>query len=250
MYGRGGRIGLAILDSDLNIEGDMRRLLPDSIETHVARVIYPKIVSPENMAIAADGLDQAIDSLLAVRPMAIGWACTSGSFFGGVAGHRTIIERMRGRAGNIPVTTASESVVEALHALKLRRPAVGTPYSPEMNRRLEVFLKENSLDPFPVAGLFPGTVDDYTMQDVEEDRVANFIVSLNRTECDSIVMSCTGMPTATIAPAIERRVGKPVITSNLAILWNCMRLGGSRSLPRADCALFRTLATEARTVLA
>jgi maleate isomerase len=241
MYGRGGRIGLAILDSDLNIEGDMRRLLPDSVETHTARVIYPKIVSPENMAIAADGLDQAIDSLLAIRPMAIGWACTSGSFFGGANGHRAIIDRMRKRAGSIPVTTASESVVEALHALKLCRPAVGTPYSPEMNRRLGVFLQENRLDPFPVAGLFPDTVDDYTMQDVEEDRVAEFIMSLDRPDCDSIVMSCTGMPTATIAPAIERRVGKPVITSNLAILWNCMRLGDSHGQPRADCALFRTL---------
>lgn len=249
MYGRGGRIGLAILDSDLNIEGDMRRLLPESVETHAARVIYPKVVNPENMAIAANGLDQAIDSLLAIRPMAIGWACTSGSFFGGVAGHRAIIERMRKRAGTVPVTTASESVVEALHALKLRRPAVGTPYSPEMNRRLGVFLQENGLEPhLPVAGLFPGTVDDYTMQDVEEDRVADFIMSLDRPDCDSIVMSCTGMPTATITPAIERRVGKPVITSNLAILWNCMRMGGSRSQPRADCALFRTLGAQGRKV--
>lgn len=250
MYGRGGRIGLAILDSDLNIEGDMRRLLPDMVETHAARVIYPKVVSPENMAIAADGLDQAIDSLLAIRPMAIGWACTSGSFFGGVAGHRAIIDRMRRRAGSVPVTTASESVVHALQALKLRRPAVGTPYSPEMNRRLGVFLQESGFDPFPVAGFFPGTVDDYTMQDVEEDQVAKFITSLDRPDCDSIVMSCTGMPTATIAPAIERRLGKPVITSNLAILWNCMRLGGSRSMPRADCALFRTLGAQDHRVTA
>ncbi len=248
MYGRGGRIGLAILDSDLTIEGDMRRLLPDSMEAHAARVIYPKVVTPENMAIAADGLDRAIESLLAIRPMAIGWACTSGSFFGGATGHRAIVERMRAHAGAVPVTTASESVVEALHALKLRRPAVGTPYSPEMNRRLEVFLQESGIDAFPVAGFFPGTVDDYTMQDVEEDRVAAFILSLDRPDCDCVVMSCTGMPTASIAPAIERRLGKPVITSNLAILWNCMRLGGARSLPRADCALFRTLGAESRKV--
>lgn len=248
MYGRGGRIGLAILDSDLNIEGDMRRLLPDSVETHAARVIYPKVVSPENMAIAAKGLDQAIDSLLAVRPIAIGWACTSGSFFAGKAGHDAIIGKMRERAGAIPVTTAAGSVVEALHVLKLRRPAVGTPYSQEMNRRLDTFLMENGLNAFPVIGLFPGPVDDYAMQDVEEQRIADFIMSLDRPDCDSIVMSCTGMPTATIAPAIERRVGKPVITSNLAILWNCMRLGGSRSVPETDCALFRTLATQDRRV--
>lgn len=245
MYGKGGRIGLAILDSDLTIEGDMRRLLPDSIECHTARVIYPKIVNPENMAIAADGLDQAIDSLLAVRPMAIGWACTSGSFFGGTRGHAAIMERMRKRAGRIPVTTASESVVAALKALGKTKPAVGTPYSPEMNQRLEVFLQDHGFDVFRVQSYFGRVVDDYTMQDVEEPALANFIESLDRPDCDALVMSCTGMPTARVAPELERRIGKPVITSNLAILWNCLRLGHCAEQPKADCALFRTLAVAA-----
>lgn len=241
MYGKGGRIGLAVLDSDITIEGDMRRLLPDAIECHTARVIYPKVVNPENMAIAADGLDQAIDSLLAVRPMAIGWACTSGSFFGGIRGHQAILERMRKRAGPIPVTTASDSVVAALKALGKKRPSVGTPYSQEMNQRLEVFLQDSGLDVFPVQSYFGRVVDDYTMQAVEEQALTDFITSLDRPDCDAVVMSCTGMPTATIAPALERRLGKPVITSNLAILWNCLRLGSGRARPKADCALFRTL---------
>jgi hypothetical protein len=36
----------------------------------------------------------------------------------------------------------------------------------------------------------------------------------------------------------------------LAILWNCMRLGGSRSMPRADCALFRTFGAQDHRVTA
>lgn len=241
MYGRGGRIGLALLDSDLTIEPDLRRLLPDRVEVHAARVIYPKKVSAENMSIAADGLDVAIESLLPVRPSAIGWACTSGSFYGGMSGHRELVERMRRRAGAVPVTTASESVVEALRAVEARRPAVGAPYSPDMNRRLGAFLTENGLSPAKVAGFYPDAVDDFELQDVEEEDVAKFLLSLDSPDCDAVVLSCTGLPTAVVAPEIERRLGKPVITSNIAILWNCWRLGGCQGKPAVDNALFRTL---------
>src|SRR5687767_12740622 len=75
MYGKKGRIGLAVLDSDLCIEPDLRRVLPEGVEIHTARVIYPHEVSPEAMEIATSGLDQAVKSLLAVQPRSIVWAC-------------------------------------------------------------------------------------------------------------------------------------------------------------------------------
>lgn len=106
MYGRERRIGLAILDSDLTIDGDMRRLLPEEFEVHVSRVVYPHGVTAENLAIALRGLENAIQSLLPVRPAAIAWACTSGSFFGGKVEHERLLERMQHAAGDVPVTTA------------------------------------------------------------------------------------------------------------------------------------------------
>jgi maleate cis-trans isomerase len=57
MYGRKGRIGLIVLDSDLTIEPDLRRLLPEGVELHTARVVYPRRVTKESLAIASEGRD-------------------------------------------------------------------------------------------------------------------------------------------------------------------------------------------------
>ena len=128
MYGTGGRIGLAVLDSDLTIEADLRRLLPEDVEIHAARVIYPHSVSAENMAIATSGLETAIESLLPVRPAAIAWACTSGSFYGGRSGHERLVETMRRKAGGVPVFTAAGSTASSpTTASRPSRPSATTP---------------------------------------------------------------------------------------------------------------------------
>lgn len=246
MYGRGGRIGLVVLDSDLTIEGDMRRLLPEEVEVHTSRVIYPHGVTAENLAAAVEGLEPAIRSLLPVRPVAVVWACTSGSFYAGRNGHEALLARMRRAAGGVPVTTASGCVVDALEALGITRPAVGTPYNPEINQRLYDFLREFGLEPHPVVGLFADEVDDYMLQEVEDEDIERFLLGLDRPDCDGIVLSCTGLPTARVTPRVERRLGKPVVTSNLAILWNALRLGGIKGRLLAPCRIFEHTANTAR----
>jgi arylmalonate decarboxylase len=234
MYGRAGRIGLAVLDIDLCIEPDLRRVLPDGVEIHAARVIYPHEVTPEAMTEATRGLDQAVRSLTAVQPKAIVWSCTSGSFYDGVEGNERLLKQLASAANGIPVATASGAVVAAMKALGIRRPAVGTPYSPEVNGLLHRFLQQSGFDPFPVEGYFDRLVDDITLQAVEPREVAEFARRIDRPEADAVVISCTGLPTSPIVADLERELGKPVLSSNLSILWQALTLGGIAGRPR-DC---------------
>ena len=242
MYGRKGRIGLIVLDSDLTIEPDLRRVLPEGVEIHAARVSYPQRVTPDNLAVAAEGAVAAVAQLLPVRPAALIWACTSGSFYGGKAGNERLLARLQAAAGEVPVTTASAALVAALAAVGSTRPMVGSPYSEEVNRRLRVFLEEHGLAPVGVAGLHAGEVDDYTLQDVDEERLAAFVAELGRAGGDAVVVSCTGLATCLLAPRLEKSIGKPVLTSNLACLWHAWRLAGLAGAPLGDCRLFATLA--------
>jgi maleate isomerase len=226
MYGKKGRIGLAVLDNDLCIEPDLRRILPDGVEIHAARVVYPHEVTPAAMAEATRGLELAVKSLVAVQPKSIVWSCTSGSFFNGKAGNDNLLRELAAVSGGIPVATASSALIAALNALGLKRPAVGTPYSPAINKVLGNFLRENGFDPLPVAGYFAELVDDDTLQALEEDEVAAFAREIDRPEADSVVISCTGLPTAGIVEMLEQELGKPVVTSNIAILWHALKIGG------------------------
>jgi maleate isomerase len=238
MYGKQGRIGLAVLDIDLCIEADLRRILPDGVEIHAARVIYPHEVTPDAMAQARRGLDLAVRSLIAVQPKAIVWSCTSGSFYNGKAGNDALLAELATASGGIPVATASSALVAALRALAVERPVVGTPYSPAMNGLLQNFLAESGFRPFPVASYFDRLVDDIALQSVEPQEVAAFARRIDRPDADAVVISCTGLPTAGIVPMLERELGKPVVTSNLAILWHALEIGGIAVRPSHMGRLF------------
>jgi arylmalonate decarboxylase len=239
MYGEAGRIGLAVLDIDLTIEPDLRRLLPEGVEIHASRVIYPHEVTPEALEQAAKGIDQAIKSLIPLQPRSLVWACTSGSFFRGRSGHEALLGNLNRAANGLPVTTASGAVVAALTALHVRRPAVGTPYSPAVNSLLFHFLEEYGLNPYPVESYFGKSVDDITLQSLSENQIADFIERIDRPEADAILVSCTGLATATLVPQIEAFLKKPVITSNLAILWHAMNIGGIKVAPNSTARLFQ-----------
>jgi maleate cis-trans isomerase len=241
MYGRKGRIGLIVLDSDLTIEPDLRRILPEGVEVHAARVVYPRRVTAENLAIASDRAVEAVEQLLPIRPSAIAWACTSGSFSEGRAGNERLVARLQAAAGDVPVTTASTALAAALKALAVTRPAVGSPYSASINERLAGFLREHAVEPAEIRSLHAGELDDYALQDVDDDRLAEFIRTLAGAGGDSVVVSCTGLATAGIVSALEREIDRPILTSNLVVAWHCWRLGRIAPPPTIDTRLFRTL---------
>jgi maleate isomerase len=241
MYGLEGRLGLIVLDSDLTIEPDLRRVLPEGVEIHAARVVYPRRVTPENLAIASERAVAAVEQLLPIRPSAIAWACTSGSFSGGRSGNEQLVARLQAAAGTIPVTTASAALVAALQALGVKQPSVGSPYSAAVNERLRHFFAEYDVRPLAVRSLHSGELDDFALQDVDDDRLADFIRELGEAGGDGIVLSCTGLATARLVPALERELRRPILTSNLAIAWQCWRLGGIAPLPTIECRLFETL---------
>ena len=238
MYGSKGRIGLAVLDSDITIEPDLAGVLPAGVAAHASRVRYPHEVTMEALGATEAELEQAVQSLLPTLPNSITWACTSGSFFRGRAHHEQLLADLARWSQGVPVTTASNAVVEALRALGARRPAVGTPYAPDINLRLQQFLGEYGFETSPVHGLFPTVVDDITLQSVDPEQVFAFGASLDRPDADAIVISCTGLPTSDVAYRLEEHLGKPVVTSNLAILWQACWIGGIAAPHRAKGRLF------------
>jgi len=49
---------------------------------------------------------------------------------------------------------------------------------------------------------------------------------VDQPEADAIFISCGALRSVEIIDALEERTGKPVVTSNQAMLWDCLRLAG------------------------
>ena len=57
-------------------------------------------------------------------------------------------------------------------------------------------------------------------------------------ECDAVVVSCTSLRTTGLIKEAEARIGKPVISSNLAMAWHMMKLANLSHNPSEFGELF------------
>ncbi len=71
-----------------------------------------------------------------------------------------------------------------------------------------------------------GITNDSDMVRVSPRYIRDFAVSLDRPDADAIFISCGALRTVDVIEEIEASVGKPVIASNQAMLWHCLRLAG------------------------
>ena len=53
-----------------------------------------------------------------------------------------------------------------------------------------------------------------------------FALEIDQPEAQAVFLSCSGIRALEVASEIEDAVGKPVITSNQAQMWSCLRLAG------------------------
>lgn len=217
------RIGfLAIANAGI-IENDMFSIKPDRVFLHFTRISMEKEVSIENLADTAEGIGYALDTLMSGRDDldVICYNCTSGSF---VIGEENIINKIEENRPEVKGTTMFTGVVNALKALDVKKIAVGTAYTKDINELERKFLENKGFDVLQIKGLNLKT--DIEMNNISPEELIDFSISLDHHEADAIFLSCGALRTTEVIAMIELKIKKPVLTSNQASFWNCLRLAG------------------------
>ena len=122
-------------------------------------------------------------------------------------------------------------VINALKALGAKRVAVATPYHDELNEHEARFLMDNAIEVTTITGLGYGAngPDDYErIHRIPPEQVMDMALSADNSSADAVFLSCTDLPSFDQIEDIESRLSKPVITSNQATLWACLRAVGRR----------------------
>lgn len=220
------RIGI-IYPSDGVLDREFWQFAPPLVTMHVTRVRFPDpSETPETLEmlralVDEDGIDEAAQLLRAIRPDAIAYACTSVSFAGGHIGDRSIIDRVSHRAA-APATSTSSALVAACRALGVRKLAIGAPYLAEITTQFERYLTEAGLESLASHSL--GLTEG--IDEVEAEDIANLAMQVDCPEAEAIVLACTNLKTYSVIEALERSLGKPVITANQATVWHASRIAG------------------------
>jgi maleate isomerase len=77
------------------------------------------------------------------------------------------------------------------------------------------------------------------MARISHDEIAAFAAEAMAPQSDALFISCTAVRAAEVAPRIETALGKPVVSSNLATAWACLRLCGDAA-PRPELGILMT----------
>ena len=234
------RLGALIPPVNITFEPEFSRWAPEGLTVHVQRMYRSRaVLSAHDLKEMLTHLDDDCHRLAFTRPDFVVYACTSGSSLE-TGGYDTGISDRIASAVGCEATTTSTAVSEALRHLGVRRMAVVTPYVQEINDREMAFFADVGFEPVSLESFLEG--DSYAIPQIPQEDTYQRALKADRPEADGVFISCTNLPTADIIERLEKDLGKPVVTSNQATLWYCLRkMGFEDAVP--GCG--RLLAAEA-----
>ena len=219
-----GRLGFILLSTEETADDDIRAMVPPDVGVFITRVRLADPVTVQNLAAVATDLGDAA-RLLPENLDAIAYVCTSGSI---AAGEAAVERAIRGAQPETRPLALVTCVVDALRHLGVTRVAVGTPYLDEVNRMEAAFLEGCGFEVCSMSGL--GIARGRDMARIEPRDIVRLALDVCTSDCDAIFLSCTALRAVEVVDTIEEQTGRPVVTSNQALVWRMLRqIGACRS---------------------
>jgi maleate cis-trans isomerase len=215
----GQRVGLIIPSVNATIEPEFAWIAPHGVSFHVARIAL-RDTTPEGLREMNAGVETAAALLASLSPDAVAYACTSGSFLEGRERLHAQVDAIAAIVG-CPVVATSAALIDALHALGVRRLALATPYLDAINAIERAFLEDHDFEVVSVRGL---GLSGAAIREVRPERVFELAREADCDRADAVFISCTDLRALEVVEALEDVLQKPVLTSNQVTLWSLMRV--------------------------
>lgn len=219
-------LGLIVLSTDESLEPEAAALLAGQpLRLLHSRIKAQPEVTPDDLATMAAGLPAAA-ALLPQHVDVIGYGCTSGAT---IIGPDRVAALINGAVPGARVTNPISAVEAALGALGARRIAYVSPYVASVTAPMRAHLAGAGIETV-CEGSFNISTDAEVAR-ISEAAVAEGILRVAAgQEIDAVFLSCTNLRSFGIIEAVEARLGRPVVSSNQALLWQMLRLAGSTGI--------------------
>ena len=214
------RIGLITLASDFQIEKDFNMLINGkNIDLYCNRIKSYNPLTNDMLKKMAENISNVTEEILPDEKIdCVAYGCTSGTI---AAGYDNIYERVNNAKPNTKVTTPITSAIKALKLLKIKKITIFTPYTDEINQSVIKYFKDykfeiNKLSYFDIKS-------DIDIGKVDEQYLYEVLSKLDLTDSDALFISCTALPVLTLIDKLEKKLKKPVLSSNQTLIWDTLR---------------------------
>ena len=218
-YGDQFRAGIIVPSGNVAAEAEIRAMLPRGVAPLFTRLALRGSSEAELIGMLS-GLEGAAQLLADAKVGLIIFHCTAVSTFAPqLAGDiRSRIERATG----IRAFATSNAILEAVKFLNIRQLLLLTPYIQSVHAREVAFLAAHDID--VVDGGCLGIDTNAEMATLAPSALFDWAARHHSTGADGYFLSCTAIRSAGIISRLEGFLGRPVITSNQAMVWHLLQL--------------------------
>lgn len=224
MYGWRARLGVILPMDNAVLEPEWSSLGIDGVAVHAAR-----LTTDERPRMPESGVELS-HVFTELGADAIGYACAETSLLGGVDTNVRVRDGIEAATG-LPAVTAIGAMTESLASLGAGAVAVAAPYRPSSAAALEEYLTAAGIR---VANLvsrdFARTSEDerewYATNLQPPSTAYRLAREADRPDADVVVVAATNLRSFEVIRALESDLGKPVVSTNTALLWALLRRCG------------------------
>lgn len=231
MYGWRGKIGLIVpAAGPATPVGEFRKLLPEGVVV-IQTLVPAQEISEQELSTRYDENIEKAASLLSMSDVGIiVQAGTPVAQY--VKGQDEAIIRRIEAVSHLPAVATVTCVINALRKLGVKKLAIGAAYPEQVTSDLAKLLETRGFDVVSTKSLNIRKIADVARLSPTDAYRVGKDAFLGAPECEGLFVSCGAMPVADIIEKLEKDIQKPVVTTNSAIAWECLkRLSVMESIP-------------------
>ncbi|HSI41690.1 MAG TPA: Asp/Glu racemase [Xanthobacteraceae bacterium] len=217
-------IGLIVLATDQTLEHEFRALVRrPGVAFYEARLYNDADITPETLRALGPRIAPSTALILpGIRLDVVGFGCTSATM---TLGEEAVFAEIRKVRPEVACTTPVTGALAAFRTLNVSRIGLLTPYAPAINAGLAAYFTSRGIEVAAMATF--NRPDDLEAARIEVASIEQAAERLaDAPGVEAIFVSCTSLRVAEAVVRLEQRLGIPVTSSNHAMAWHCLRLGG------------------------
>jgi len=221
-------IGLIIPSGNRLTEPQFSQYLPSGVGAHVTRLrMTGKFRKP--LAELKRPLVEAAEALSDLNPSVIVFHCTANSMESGLAHEKAIVDIVE-QASGCPTITTAQALTQAFNHFGIKKLVLISPYVQATNQLEVNYLSETGYTVLHELGL---ALEPHAYSSVTPEEWQKVVKENLRADADGYFLSCTNTRMIEAVADLENDLGKPVVNSNQATIWACLKkLGIKHSDPR------------------
>jgi len=177
-------------------------------------------ISRESNFAMVENINRGMQEMQAAGVDACLFACTVSSFLKGKAWDEDFCRVWEDRVG-FRVGTTAVSLVKSLRSLNVSKIAVATPWHEMANEAAKQYMESYG---FEIVNLSGHPLNRFEVNDMAPEKTHQLAKAADAKDAECLCIFATDLPSAGIIRNLEIELGKPVISSNTAILWNAMQM--------------------------